>query len=92
MKADQIILGRIVTLDTDRPTAEAMAVKDGLIAYIGSREVAMTMKGDGTCVQDYGENVVYPGFMDAHTHGLMAGQRLAFECNLVPGKSMPEYV
>lgn len=92
MKADQIILGKIVTLDTDRPTAEAMAVKDGLIAYIGNREVAMTMKGDGTCVQDYGENVVYPGFMDAHTHGLMAGQRLAFECNLVPGKSMPEYV
>lgn len=92
MKADQIILGKIMTLDTDRPMAEAMVVKNGLIAYVGSRKVAMTMQGEETDVQDYGDNVIYPGFMDAHTHGLMAGQRLAFECDLVSGKSMPEYV
>lgn len=92
MKAEQIILGKIITLDTDRPVAEAMAVCNGLIAYIGSREVAMKMKDENTEILDYGENIVYPGFMDAHTHGPMAGQRIAFECNLVPGKSMPEYV
>lgn len=92
MKANQIILGKIYTLDTDRPLVDAMAVLDGRIIYLGSRDVAMKMKGENTEVQDYGDAVIYPGFMDAHTHGLMAGQRLAFECNLVSGKSMPEYV
>ena len=92
MKADQIILGKIITLDTDLPVVEAMVVKNGLITYLGKREIAMYMKGEETQVLDYGESVVYPGFMDTHTHGLMAGQRIAFECNLVPGHSMPEYV
>lgn len=92
MKADQIILGKIITLDTDQPQVEAMVVKDGRIAYLGKRAMAVRMKGENTKVLDYGAAVVYPGFMDAHTHGPMAGQRIAFECNLVPGRSMPEYV
>ena len=35
MKADSIIYGHIVTLDTDLPEAEAIAVKDGIIVYAG---------------------------------------------------------
>ena len=94
MKCDQLILGRIVSFDTDdmeRMYVDAMAVKDGRIVYIGSEELARRLCDEKTRVLDYGENIVYPGFMEAHAHGLMAGVRLAFECDLLPGKSMQDY-
>ena len=94
MKCDQLILGRIVTFDLDdaeRVYVEAMAVKDGKIAYLGSEKTARRLCDEHTKVLDYGRHIVYPGFMDAHCHGLMAGARLAFECNLLPGKSMQDY-
>lgn len=92
MIADSIILGNIMTLDTDKPYVQAMVVADGLIKYLGSREIAMSFKGEKTKVLDYGTATVYPGFMDAHTHGPMAGQRLAFQADLTTEHSMPAYV
>ena len=91
MKCDQLILGNIVTYDTDAPYVPAMAVKDGRIAYIGTEELARKLCDEHIKVLDYGTATVYPGFVDAHCHGLMAGQRLAFECDLTPGNSMEEY-
>lgn len=90
--ADSIILGKIVTLDTDKPVVEAMVVIDGMIQYLGSKDIAMKMKGENTKVLDYGSSVIYPGFMDAHTHGPMAGQRLAFQCDLTNQDNMQAYV
>lgn len=90
--ADSIILGNIMTLDTDKPYVEAMVVVDGIIRYLGTKEIAMKMQGENTKVLDYGNNAIYPGFMDAHTHGPMAGQRLACQCDLTGGHSMEDYV
>ncbi len=92
INASSIIIGKIMTLDTDKPYAEAMVVADGIIKYVGSKEIAMKMKGEDTQILDYGNAAIYPGFMDAHTHGPMAGQRLAFQCDLTTQHSMPEYV
>lgn len=92
MNCETLILGKIITLDTDRFYAEAMACKDGRIVYIGSREYAERLCGKDTRVLDYGDNVIYPGFWDCHTHGLMAGQRLGFECDLTKYKSMDAFV
>ena len=91
-KADSIIYGKITTLDTDMPVVNAMVVKDKRIVYLGTREIAETMRGENTEVLDYGNNVVYPGFMDAHTHGPMAGERLALQADLSDRHSMQEYV
>ena len=87
-KADSIIYGKIVTLDTDKPIADAMVVKDRRVVYLGSREIAETMHGADTTILDYGDNVVYPGFMDAHTHGPMAGERFVLQADLVEGHCM----
>lgn len=92
MIADSIIIGNIMTLDTDKPFVKAMAVVDGIIKYLGSKEIAMSFMGDDTKVLDYGEATIYPGFMDAHTHGPMAGQRLKFQADLTTEHSMPAYV
>lgn len=95
VEADSIIYGKIITLDLDREVVEAMVVKDGLIKYLGTKKVAKTMQGKNTKIYDYGESVIYPGFMDPHTHGVMAGQRLFMQCDLTPydeGKDMNLYV
>ena len=35
--ADLVIVGNILTVDPDRPTAEALAVTDGRIVAVGTR-------------------------------------------------------
>ena len=81
-KADQLILGNIITMSEYKPTAEAMTVKNGLIQYVGSKDVALALCDDNTEVLDYGTNSVYPGFLEAHAHGHAAGLRMAGQAKL----------
>ena len=62
-----VVVGRIVTMD-DPPEAEAVLVKDGLVAVIGTRDQVMALAGDEVPVIDIGDDVAYPGFIDAHAH------------------------
>ena len=91
-KCDTLILGHIVTLDTDAGVVETIAVKDGKIVYAGDKITARKLCDDNTKILDYTGKYIYPGFFDSHTHGVMASQRLCFQCNLCDGKSMEEYV
>ncbi|MEV0495169.1 amidohydrolase [Streptomyces atratus] len=59
---------RIHTVDPNRPEAQAMAVVDGLIAWLGSDEDANGWTGPGTRVIDAEGKLVLPGFVDAHNH------------------------
>ena len=40
MKAQAIILGNVITMDAYKPYAEAIAVADEKIIYVGSKEAA----------------------------------------------------
>lgn len=55
---------RIYTVDDALPWAEALAVRDGRIAWVGDDDAAP----DATEVIDAGERLVLPGFVDAHNH------------------------
>ena len=90
--ADQIILGHIITMNPDKPVAEAMTVTGGIIRFVGSKSVAMTLRGENTEILDYGSNTVYPGFLEAHAHGAAAGQRLVGQADLSAGESVEDYV
>ena len=59
-----IILGNIITMDEKRPFAKAALVKNGVFAYIGSAEEAKKLAGADAQVLDYGDNYIYPGFLD----------------------------
>ncbi|MFC9627141.1 amidohydrolase [Streptomyces sp. NPDC056930] len=59
---------RIHTVDPALPEAQAMAVVDGRIAWIGSDKDAQGWTGPGTRVIDAGGKLVLPGFIDAHNH------------------------
>jgi hypothetical protein len=59
-----VILGNIITMDEKRPFAEAAIVKNGVFAYIGNAEEAKKLASSDAQVLDYGDNYIYPGFME----------------------------
>ncbi|MGO9601206.1 MAG: amidohydrolase [Isosphaeraceae bacterium] len=66
--ADAIYYGNIVTINDAQPTAEALAVKDGKILAVGSRDNVNAYKGDATKIFELADKALLPGFLDAHSH------------------------
>ena len=55
----------------------ALRIRDGRIAAVGPRaEIARSFSED-TEIVDAGGRIVLPGFVDAHTHPVFAGNRAA---------------
>lgn len=77
-----LILGNIITMDEKRPFAKAALVKDGVFAYIGDAEEAKKLADASAQVLDYGDNFIYPGFLEAHCHGYFAGYRAVGQAHL----------
>ncbi|MFB6506041.1 amidohydrolase [Streptomyces sp. NPDC002466] len=59
---------RIHTVDPALPEAQALAVVDGRIAWLGPDTDAGEWTGPDTRVIDAGGKLVLPGFIDAHNH------------------------
>lgn len=77
-----IVLGNIITMDEKRPCAKAALVKDGVFAFIGDADEVKKLAGDDAEILDYGDNFVYPGFLESHCHSYMAGERATGQANL----------
>jgi predicted amidohydrolase YtcJ len=60
----------VYTVDGNRSIAEAVAIKDNQIAFVGSSEGAAEYIGDSTDVRDLGGAMVMPGIHDMHIHAL----------------------
>jgi len=69
-KADLVILnGKVLTIDKERPTAEAIAIKgENIIAVGTTSELSALVEKGTTKVIDAGGRLVIPGFNDAHVH------------------------
>jgi predicted amidohydrolase YtcJ len=69
-KADLVIInGKVVTIDSINPVAEAIAVRGEKIIAVGSTSSIKGMIGKGkTEVIDAQGRLVIPGFNDAHVH------------------------
>ncbi len=78
-----LILGNIITVDEKRPFAKAAVVKNGVFSYIGSVEEAKKLAGADAKVLDYGDNYIYPGFIESHCHGSFAGERAIGQADLM---------
>lgn len=67
--ADLIVVNaRVYTADDARPLAEAFAVRDGKVAFVGSSREARALGGPSTRVVDLDGRTVIPGMVDAHAH------------------------
>jgi predicted amidohydrolase YtcJ len=57
-----------LTEDPGHPTAEAVAVQDGIILAIGTRSAVFAHQGPETRRVDLHGATVFPGFIDTHSH------------------------
>lgn len=85
--------GAVITVNDDHPSAEAVAVKDGRILAVGTKDEVLKSKGDATQLIDLGGKTMLPGFIDSHGHTYMVGIQ-ASTANLLPppdgsGKDIP---
>ncbi|MDQ8014138.1 MAG: amidohydrolase [Flavobacterium nitrogenifigens] len=61
--------GDILTMNGDREKyAEALAVKDGKILYVGDKNAAIKSAGENPVMIDLKGNTMLPGFLDPHSH------------------------
>ncbi|KAH9211671.1 amidohydrolase 3 [Leptodontidium sp. 2 PMI_412] len=76
---------------SDPAFAECMIVEDGVITHIGTSSDAEVLNAqeNGAAVQDLGQRIVLPGFIDGHMHLLMMGQSLK-KVNLEECKSLAD--
>ena len=90
--ADLIVVNaRIHTVDEGRPRAEALAVRNGRVQFVGSRRGAEVLRGPQTRVADLAGATVIPGIADAHVHLLGLGQALR-TVDLTGTRSLDEVV
>jgi predicted amidohydrolase YtcJ len=68
--------GRFLTLDEATPEAEAVAVRDGRILAVGTREDIEKHRREETEIVDLDGMTVVPGLIDAHEHFPLIGKRV----------------
>jgi hypothetical protein len=84
IKADAVYLnGKIITVNDDQPKAQSVAIKDGIIVYVGDIRGAKPFIGENTQQIDLNNKTMVPGFVDAHGHVVNAGLQAA-SANLLP--------
>jgi predicted amidohydrolase YtcJ len=65
--------GRFATLDRSNPTANAVAIKDGLFASVGHDSDVLKLAGPSTRIIDLKGRRVLPGLIDNHLHMIRGG-------------------
>ena len=73
--------GRVLTVDAQDRMAEAVAVKDGRIVYVGASDGIKPLIGRRTQVIDLKGRTLMPGLIDGHMHPQSGGLR-TLGCNL----------
>src|SRR6185369_17542715 len=66
--ADTIYLhGHLITVDGDRPNAQAVALRSGRIVAVGDDRQIQQLRAPSTKVVDLAGKVMLPGFVDGHS-------------------------
>ena len=67
--ADMILTnGRFLTMENEGAIAEAVAIENGRIIYVGNDEEAKKFADENTEIIDLHGRVAAPGLIDCHTH------------------------
>ncbi|MEM1110669.1 MAG: amidohydrolase [Pseudomonadota bacterium] len=78
-KADLVLRnGQVYTVNPAQPWAEAVAVKDEKIVFVGSNAEADLWVGSDTQTIDLQQQMLLPGFQDAHIHPLEGASLATF--------------
>ena len=63
-------------MEEGQPTAQAIAVRDGIILAVGTDEEILALQGPDTDLIDLQGRTLMPGFVDGHTHILAFHDRM----------------
>lgn len=69
---------RVFTADIDHLRAEAVAIRENRIIFVGSNTGAESLRGPHTRLIDAAGRTVMPGFIDSHFHLLNGAKELRF--------------
>jgi predicted amidohydrolase YtcJ len=81
--------GKVYTLDTKQPWAEAVAVTGNSISYVGPTSGSTKLVGPKTKVVDLKGRMLMPGFIDGHNH-FVSGTATKRGVNLTGSKDKQE--
>ncbi len=82
---------RVRTLDPRRPTAEALAWRQGQLLAVGSKAEVLAAAGPDAIVETFPGSVIVPGLVDAHAHLASLGRSLSV-VSLLEARSEAEAV
>lgn len=83
--------GVIYTVDENQSLAEAMAISDGRIKYVGTSACIKKYINSKTRVIDLAGKFIMPGLVDIHVHAFHGGAKVLYECNF-PFSATPDDV
>jgi predicted amidohydrolase YtcJ len=88
---DTILLnGKIVTGDARSTIAQALAIREGKIAAVGTTADLRKLASPQTRIIDLAGRTVIPGLIDSHLHGIRAATSFSTEVNWIGVRSIPE--
>ena len=83
--------GKVFTGDAAGSIAEAVAIRDGRIAAVGTNDEALALSSSSTEIVDLDGNLMIPGLFDNHVHaGVGRGQLMEWKGGLI--SAVPEWV
>ena len=85
-----LINGKILTVDEQFSTREAIATREGKITALGTTAEVRKLAGPQTRVIDLEGRTVIPGLIDSHMHAIRAAQSFATEVNWIGAASLAE--
>src|SRR5206468_10558807 len=89
--ADTVLLnGKILTVDQQFSTQEAVAIRDGKILAVGKTADMRKLAGPNSRVIDLRGRTVIPGLIDSHLHGIRAALSFSTEVNWIGASSIDD--
>jgi len=85
-----LVNGKILTVDQQFSTREALAIRDGRIIALDTSANIRKLAGRQTRVIDVQGRTVIPGLIDSHLHAIRAAQTFATEVNWIGAASLTE--
>ena len=82
--------GKIYTVNPNQPRAQAVAIRNGRIEFVGSDDAVRAHIGPNTATYDLRGRLMLPGFQDAHVHPLSSGLE-ALSCYLGEAATVEHY-
>jgi predicted amidohydrolase YtcJ len=82
--ADTVLFnGKVLTVDKDFSTQQALAIAHGQVLASGSTAAMKKLAGDKAKLIDLGGRTVIPGLTDGHIHGIRAALTFGTEVNWI---------